>query len=236
MQNEDQSSLADKDKNDLIYYNNKERFAKVMERTSLVLWVLCLLTDVAYFFIFADVDEMKFQLSDCHLMLACLNFFIPAIIKFAEAWSNSVIHSLFDILQVSDYNKKFNSQINQTNGESQIRQNQKSARKFGRKLQRKEKEDTTRICEKLTKCFKRDTKTQKHDSSEKYGSKSKSKVKPDSFYEKTDFKNRDLSLGNLKKFWQNFLSGIYPGNNIVAQMASVSIFAFIDKEGIVTES
>ena len=77
---------------------------------------------------------------------------------------------------------------------------------------------------------------QKYESSEKYGSKSKSKVKPDSFYEKTDFKNRDLSLGNLKKFWHNFLSGIYPGNNIVAQMASVSIFAFIDKEGIVTES
>jgi organic radical activating enzyme len=45
-----------------------------------------------------------------------------------------------------------------------------------------------------------------------------------------------LSWANFTKFQKNFLSGIDPGNNIVAQMASVSIFAFIDKEGIATES
>lgn len=40
----------------------------------------------------------------------------------------------------------------------------------------------------------------------------------------------------MKKFKKNLLAGIDPGNNIMAQMASVSIFAFIDKEGIATES
>ena len=158
---EDQSSLADKDKNDLIYYNNKKRFEEAVARTSLVLWILCLLTDLAYYFIFSDVKQMKFQLSDCHLMLACLNFFIPAIIKVAEAWSNSVIHSLFDILRVSDYNKKFNSQINQTINESALKgQNQKPSRKFGRKGQKKDKEENPKVCERLTKCFRRDTKMQ----------------------------------------------------------------------------
>lgn len=31
------------------------------------------------------------------------------------------------------------------------------------------------------------------------------------------------------------MAGINPNENIVAQMASLTIFAFIDKEGIVTE-
>ena len=51
-----------------------------------------------------------------------------------------------------------------------------------------------------------------------------------------DFKNRNLDWHNLSKFWYYFLSGINPGDNIVAQMSSVSIFAFIDQEGIVTDS
>ena len=43
-------------------------------------------------------------------------------------------------------------------------------------------------------------------------------------------------MENFSKFWKHLRAGINPNENIVAQMASVSIFAFIDKEGIVTES
>jgi len=35
------------------------------------------------------------------------------------------------------------------------------------------------------------------------------KVKPDSFYEKTDFKNRDVTMAhNLQKFWKYYRKGI----------------------------
>lgn len=54
-------------------------------------------------------------------------------------------------------------------------------------------------------------------------------VRPDSFYEKFDFNNRGLSKFNLKMFWDNLKAGFNPNNNTVANMSSVSIFAFIDK-------
>mmetsp|Transcript_5318 Transcript_5318/g.8205 ORF Transcript_5318/g.8205 Transcript_5318/m.8205 type:complete len:133 (+) Transcript_5318:2222-2620(+) len=62
------------------------------------------------------------------------------------------------------------------------------------------------------------------------------KVRPNSFYENFDFQNRGFIASNLRKAWHNLRAGVNPSDNIVAQMASVSIFAFIDKEGIVTES
>lgn len=55
-------------------------------------------------------------------------------------------------------------------------------------------------------------------------------------FKEVDFQNRNFDRINLRKFWQLLRSGINPGDNIVAQMSSVSIFAFIDKEGIVTDS
>ena len=61
-------------------------------------------------------------------------------------------------------------------------------------------------------------------------------MRPCSFYEQFDFNNRKVSTSNFSRFWQNLRAGVNPNDNIVAQMSSVSIFAFIDKEGIVTES
>ena len=56
------------------------------------------------------------------------------------------------------------------------------------------------------------------------------------YYQETDFKNRFFEPDNFMRFWDYYKKGIEPVNNLVAQMASVSIFAFIDKEGIVTEA
>lgn len=40
----------------------------------------------------------------------------------------------------------------------------------------------------------------------------------------------------IPEFWRFMRRGCNQSNNIVAQVSSVSIFAFIDKEGIVTEN
>ena len=50
-----------------------------------------------------------------------------------------------------------------------------------------------------------------------------------------EFKNRDIKA-NRVNFWKMMLSGCDNDNNIVAQMSSVSVFAFIDKQGITTEN
>ena len=55
-----------------------------------------------------DWKVSKFYLSDSHLVLALINFLAPMLLTVAETWANSVIQTLFDILHLSDYNKKLN--------------------------------------------------------------------------------------------------------------------------------
>ena len=54
--------------------------------------------------------------------------------------------------------------------------------------------------------------------------------------EEYEFKNRGFNKANLSKFWSFMKSGSDQNTNIVAQMSSVSVFAFIDKQGICTEN
>lgn len=98
LQNEDLSSLADKNKDNLIYYKMKKDFFKILEKVSIVAWLICYLVDLAYFFVLRGNDKANFQLSVSHFVLLCSNFLIPLILNVAEAWSNSVLHTLFDIL------------------------------------------------------------------------------------------------------------------------------------------
>ena len=53
--------------------------------------------------------------------------------------------------------------------------------------------------------------------------------------EEFDFENRGFAA-NWSKFWSFMKSGSNEHTNIVAQMSSVSVFAFIDKQGICTEN
>ena len=111
--NEEQSSLADKDRDNLIYYKLKKQFLRTLERVSIACWICCFVSDATYYFLLSNQSE-DFELSHCHLVLAFTNFLVPTLIRISEAWSNSLLHRLFDILQVSDYNKMYNSQINRT--------------------------------------------------------------------------------------------------------------------------
>ena len=54
--------------------------------------------------------------------------------------------------------------------------------------------------------------------------------------EEYEFKNRGFNRANMSKFWSFMKSGSDQNTNIVAQMSSVSVFAFIDKQGICTEN
>ena len=89
--------MADKDKDNLIYINMKSDFIILMKNVSLVSWLLIYISDLVYFFAFKEFDS-KFQLSNCHLVLVCVNILVPILISIGEAWSNAVIHNLFDIL------------------------------------------------------------------------------------------------------------------------------------------
>jgi len=60
-------------------------------------------------------------------------------------------------------------------------------------------------------------------------------TRTESFIEDFNFKNRGF-WDNMSDFFTFMLNGCNSNNNIVAQMSSVSVFAFIDKEGIVTEN
>ena len=59
-------------------------------------------------------------------------------------------------------------------------------------------------------------------------------IKSDQFYEK-DFQNRDFKK-NWAKFWEFYSSGCTHINNIFAAMSCASVFAFVDKEGIISET
>jgi hypothetical protein len=59
-------------------------------------------------------------------------------------------------------------------------------------------------------------------------------LKTDKFYEIYDFQDRGLRK-NWGKFWEFYRSGCTHINNIFAPLSCVSIFAFVDKEGIITE-
>lgn len=50
-----------------------------------------------------------------------------------------------------------------------------------------------------------------------------------------ELENRGFKA-NWKNFWWFFKSGSDKHTNVVAQMSSVSVFAFIDKQGICTEN
>ena len=47
--------------------------------------------------------------------------------------------------------------------------------------------------------------------------------------EEYEFKNRGFNRSNWRKFWGFLKSGFDDNTNIVAQMSSVTVFAFIDK-------
>lgn len=51
LNNEDLSSLADKDKDNLIYYKNKYRLLRLLRISCFVFWLLCFATDLLYFFV-----------------------------------------------------------------------------------------------------------------------------------------------------------------------------------------
>jgi hypothetical protein len=59
-------------------------------------------------------------------------------------------------------------------------------------------------------------------------------LKTDEFYEIYDFQNRDIRK-NWSKFWEFYRSGCTHINNVFASLSYVSVFAFVDKEGIISE-
>ena len=60
-------------------------------------------------------------------------------------------------------------------------------------------------------------------------------MKSDQFYEEKDFENRGI-YKNWAKFWEFYSSGCTHINNIFAAMSCASVFAFVDKEGIISET
>lgn len=103
--------MADRDKDKLIYYKNRQSLISFFDRLTLVSWIICFLVDITYYIIVSRKNGKfeKFMLNDSHLMLAIMNFFVPMILQISEAWSNGVIHSLFSTLKTQDYNKRFNA-------------------------------------------------------------------------------------------------------------------------------
>ena len=92
---EDELKHKIKKKDYLIYYKNRESILYTFKVISLILWILCWLIDILYHFLFVfyvKADDFKdknqkFDLSDCHLLLALINFWIPTLLNIAEAWS-----------------------------------------------------------------------------------------------------------------------------------------------------
>ena len=225
-----------------------------MQWLSVGFWTLTIASDLIYFFLNRGADT-KFELGVCHIILASINFLIPMLFQVSEAWTNAVFLRLFDLLQISDYNKQFNSQINKSltdkyNPRSASKRSEDSMPRNSKAGNAQATENANCIC-----CRPKPKQTlpgwsspprKQERSNEGIQSKKekklhklnkKNQLKPDSFYQETDFKNRKVfDIENLTKFWELYRRGIDPVNNLCAQMASVSIFAFIDKEGICTET
>ena len=62
------------------------------------------------------------------------------------------------------------------------------------------------------------------------------RMAPSKFYDEVDFCNRDLNCKNFCNFLKKLIDGINHNDNKVAQMSSLTIFAFVDKTSIVTET
>ena len=89
--------MADIDKDNLIYYKIKNNYLKLLEKVSLGFWTICAIADITYYYTLRGTD-VRFELSNCHMVLTCFNYLIPTLIKVGESWSNSVFHNLFDLL------------------------------------------------------------------------------------------------------------------------------------------
>jgi hypothetical protein len=94
----DQTSLANRDKDKLIYYKNRQIIISQFNKVSIISWIICWIIDIIYY-VFQFKSDKKFHLSQSHLMLATMNFFVPMFLKISEAWANALIQSLFSTLK-----------------------------------------------------------------------------------------------------------------------------------------
>jgi hypothetical protein len=90
---------VDKFKDNLIYYKYKALFQENLEKYIIGLWMVIIISDLLYYFLNGD-DDVDFELSSCHMILASINLIIPTLIKVSEAWTNAVFYRLFDLLQI----------------------------------------------------------------------------------------------------------------------------------------
>ena len=94
--------MAEQNKDNLIYYKNREQVLTYFKWTSIAFWTISILIDIAYYLLhyFTQTEKKKFELSNSHLMLAAMNFLVPNFMKVLEAWANGAIQSLFGILKI----------------------------------------------------------------------------------------------------------------------------------------
>ena len=185
---------------------------------------------------------------------------VPLTFRIVEAWSNAVMSQLFDQLlekQEITHNKLESNIPKRASSSSSQRKKERMKRKQRRRRRRRRTNCFTaildRICnlfERCCCCCKKGTKKsnisnikQNRAESKRLTSKSESESLKSSSkenevgarIEEYEFANRGFKA-NWSKFWSFMKSGSDQNTNIVAQMSSVSVFAFIDKQGICTEN
>lgn len=189
-----QSSMADKNKDNLIYYTHKKAFNSQLTNFSLGIWLTSVVADIVYFFVLGDSANVRFGFSNCSMVLTSLNFIIPTLIKVGEAWTNAVFYRLFEKLQIEDYNKKFNSQIQNQASSEHTKRNSMLTQTYKELVQKQIFNQST--CQKLKDvvCCRRKHSHRdllEEQKSHKKG-KHKNTIKPDGFYQANDFDNRSV--------------------------------------------
>jgi len=99
----------------------------IIEKMSLVFWIICILGDLTYYLItyIGAINKQqvrRFTLGDSSLLLVIINYFIPMVLNISEAWANVALTRLIENLQVSDYNRKLKKQQNQNSQDGEKRQ------------------------------------------------------------------------------------------------------------------
>ncbi|CAI2367574.1 unnamed protein product [Moneuplotes crassus] len=184
-------------------------------KTINIILFLTLICSVSLSITWIVLENVNFAeiLSHPVYMMICLTYIcVPSLLKFMDAWCNSLLLSLSEKLQKADYNKQFRTNYFQFL--------QKKERKK-KKMDLDEKEG-----HKDKKKIKKNQKSRTH---------IKGFTKVDTYYEEFNFSYWAIK-DNWRRFKKMLLQGVAKKEDYVGILSYATILAFTDLEGIISEN
>ncbi|CDW88835.1 transmembrane protein [Stylonychia lemnae] len=247
----------------LLYFSNAKLAEKILNFFLGFSWLICISINISFILTDRSLDYFD---QNVYLTLIGYSFMVPFIFSICEAWANALIITLFNTLQYEDYYKllpgshnlykllkketsnknNLDTTLNLINSSIANLENKQNDDNVSKKLNIKEKKKKKKkkkfswrkflcYCSKSHQISRLKKQRSKQKKLQKNNQKLNNIINADDFYKSYDFQNRGIRK-NWKVFWGYVRSGSNHLNNYFAALSCVSILAFVDKEGIVSET